>query len=595
MSDMYPLFQNKLASHSNHEASLGLTDVARVLASSWRIIGMTGLAALAIAFIVLAVQPRSFRAATTLIYDPPAGLALTSTSRWLEPSADGGMRLDSQVEILRSPSLAKRVIQELRLTGAGALDASPSATGRLNPATDVVPNTPSRSRQEAPGAISREDVEAQVPEFLLRASARRIGGSTAIEISFVSRNAEQAVRIANAIAEYYIQTDLERKAESLKRGSIWLEERLGKLRTDAFEALKKVEEFKRNQHDSTTDAPVRLAELQSSAQTYQSMYERVHLQLMDTVQKINYPVADARIMSTATPSQVSVQPRVKLILAFALAIGLGLGIVASLLRLSQDGRVRNRQDLVKLGIPFAGAISAARTPKRQSSGAALPRLGQSGDEPHVDFASQWIDPQADGPIAIGICGLASGRDVDNSAVLLARWFARRKKRVMIVETRLDWTPASRAFMTGDERGLFDAVTGECAVEALRPIELTQHLSLLPAASASVRQRLASDKPNDIYRDRAFQIAINGIKEKCDVCIFEFAPLSIRPDAGLSGAFLDGMFVVADAGIAEASELAHVVRRLSTSNTFVLGVLLDGTSAFSRARFDRLYLKEASDA
>src|SRR5262249_35559367 len=75
-------------------------------------------------------------------------------------------------------------------------------------------------------------------------TAKRIGPTYVIEISFKSSNAERAAAVANAIADAYINDQLEEKYEATRRASVWLQDRLKELSDQATDAQRTVIEFK---------------------------------------------------------------------------------------------------------------------------------------------------------------------------------------------------------------------------------------------------------------------------------------------------------------------------------------------------------------
>jgi succinoglycan biosynthesis transport protein ExoP len=85
-----------------------------------------------------------------------------------------------------------------------------------------------------------------------------------------------------------------------------------------------------------TDAKsVTLRELQSTAQTYKTLYDNFLQRYMESVQQQSFPISEARLISSASRPLGKSHPRTKLILAAAalggLIIGFGIGIARDLL------------------------------------------------------------------------------------------------------------------------------------------------------------------------------------------------------------------------------------------------------------------------
>jgi succinoglycan biosynthesis transport protein ExoP len=65
-----------------------------------------------------------------------------------------------------------------------------------------------------------------------------------LEISFRSPDREKAMRLANAVADVYINDQLNVKYEAARRASVWLQGRIGELRSQSNIAARAVEEYK---------------------------------------------------------------------------------------------------------------------------------------------------------------------------------------------------------------------------------------------------------------------------------------------------------------------------------------------------------------
>ena len=89
-------------------------------------------------------------------------------------------------------------------------------------------------------ALTRQAVDT----FESRLNVRRVGLTYVILISFRSFNADRAAEVANAVAEAYVNDQLEAKYQSAKRASTWLQARLRELREQASAAELAVVNYK---------------------------------------------------------------------------------------------------------------------------------------------------------------------------------------------------------------------------------------------------------------------------------------------------------------------------------------------------------------
>ena len=136
--------------------------------------------------------------------------------------------------------------------------------------------------------------------FQSRLRVRRIGLTYVIEISFDSYSAENAARIANAVADSYIVDQLESKYEATRRASSWLQDRIKELRDQVSSAERAVVAFKANNNIVSTggaDKPLlgqqQVAELstQLTIARAQTAEARARLDRINSVLKEDLPSA----------------------------------------------------------------------------------------------------------------------------------------------------------------------------------------------------------------------------------------------------------------------------------------------------------------
>ena len=97
---------------------------------------------------------------------------------------------------------------------------------------------------------------------------------------------------------------------------------------------------------STDTARATLRSLQSSADTYRSLYTAFLQRALQTAQSESFPLADARVVTEARPPLTKSRPQGKLVLAGAVVAGLGLGFAIGLLREMVDRRLRTPAELL---------------------------------------------------------------------------------------------------------------------------------------------------------------------------------------------------------------------------------------------------------
>ena len=146
--------------------------------------------------------------------------------------------LESEVEIIRSAAVARRVIKRLKLDKMDPPEpARQSFTSRI---TELV-----FSREARSSPVTDENrVDYLARRFSSGIGVERLNDTYVISISYRHSNPAFAAQVANAFADEYLLDQLESKYEATRRANEWLNERVGELRKNVRDAERAVELFK---------------------------------------------------------------------------------------------------------------------------------------------------------------------------------------------------------------------------------------------------------------------------------------------------------------------------------------------------------------
>lgn len=244
---------------ANNQANADLEiDVRALLLMLWRrkwivisavVIGLT-LASL----FVSSVTPR-FTAKTLVLIEVESSASQAA----IELGAlMGGMNHDAslvfnEIEIIKSRNMSKRVVERLDLMSDpefnpnfAAIEKSRKETSTENQSSNGFKSlSVSGTEMEiVDQGIARLQMEAVINNYLKRLKVFSIGASNGIQIEFVSHNPIKAARIANAIADVYIEQRLETKFKSAQKISNWLDRRLKDLRDQVRTAEQAVVDYR---------------------------------------------------------------------------------------------------------------------------------------------------------------------------------------------------------------------------------------------------------------------------------------------------------------------------------------------------------------
>jgi len=164
------------------------------------------------------MQPRRYTATTEILLDPRKE-HVASTEEVLSSLPAESNVVDTEVEVVTSPELARRVVTTLHL------DRDPEFAA---------------VRQ----ADDRKRLERTVEAVSKGLSVRRAGLTYVIKLSFMSTDPNKAALIANKFSELYVTQQVEAKQGATAAASTWLASRLADLRKQVLGDEQAVQQYK---------------------------------------------------------------------------------------------------------------------------------------------------------------------------------------------------------------------------------------------------------------------------------------------------------------------------------------------------------------
>lgn len=229
-------------------------DYVAFLRALWRrklLLSIIVLAGLVItSFAISRMPPQYVAHAFVALGDPyPANrlVALASGATAQGPALPDTGTIQTEVEFLRSPELAARVIRELNLQAHPELRPGSSFLERLRQAAErtlgadvsgYVLGPPGMAPSEA--HVAALTVEAFQQH--LRVSPKET--SRVLDISFEASDAQFARRVANAVVDAYMRNQLERRSRMAQRTSEWLRGKVSELQSSVHKAEEALEKFR---------------------------------------------------------------------------------------------------------------------------------------------------------------------------------------------------------------------------------------------------------------------------------------------------------------------------------------------------------------
>lgn len=226
-------------------------DLKRIINTvySWRklILGATALSGL-LAVLYLAIAKPSYVATAQFMIESRQPKIISgddiapglNTGRYII-----GQVIESQVQLLRSPRIAERVIRRLRqrqMAKTLAADQKTAVAGKSTIAPELAVKTDADPGQ--PDTPELQITQNEISSFLRKLDVRRLGQSLIIQVSYTHEKAYMAARIANYITAAYLAEQRESRSKKNLEVRKWLRARVVELQTSIRTSQRNIETYK---------------------------------------------------------------------------------------------------------------------------------------------------------------------------------------------------------------------------------------------------------------------------------------------------------------------------------------------------------------
>jgi capsular exopolysaccharide synthesis family protein len=327
---------------------VSLADVAAFIRRRLSIMLLACVVTLGIAVLNLISAAPTFTADAQLVVDSKAAPGDTASVSTI---------VESQIEIIKSESIARAVIGKLGLT------EDPEFVRRDGVVRGMIKSI-SRllgwSTPEPEFSATRHALES----FESKLSVKRVGLTYIVNITFDSTDPERAAQILNAVAETYIAAQMDAKYKSSLRSDKWIKDRTNELSNQASAAQNALATYRKNGNNIAGSAePVdpgtppsqltekiqgKLRELEAAAESTARAYDnflRV-LRYMEAQQQSSL-VFEAHLLAEAAPPLRASSPKVRIVLGVSTIGGVLLGIAIGLLRDLSGGGIRTSGQVLR--------------------------------------------------------------------------------------------------------------------------------------------------------------------------------------------------------------------------------------------------------
>ena len=219
----------------------------------WKLIASVAALVTLLGALYIAKQTPLYTASTQLLLDPRKEKAAGQDVILSEIALDLPA-IESQIAIIKSSALLRRVVVKERLVNDPEFGAAPAGAGTgllqsirgfFSRSPEPEPQAPAQNAQLSTSLDNLSpEVRATVENIKGALGVTRAGQAYVLNITFTSADPAKAARLANAVADAFVVDKLDARFDAAKRASAWLSDRLVELRQQLREAEEAVASFR---------------------------------------------------------------------------------------------------------------------------------------------------------------------------------------------------------------------------------------------------------------------------------------------------------------------------------------------------------------
>ena len=243
-----------------------------IIKHKWLIVALM-VTGCALAWLETSLTTPLYRSSSMIQIDPPNNVLPYEE---IQPSYENLLGDTTQLEILQSRSLARRVVRRLELdsdprfnisVGSGFIDKIPAVLGFLREMAEGVPLIGSGS--EVNSSRGTEDkISRTVDLFLKNLTVQSERATRIARVNYSSPNPAFAALVINTLTEEYIELNFESKFNATTKATDFLEKQLLELKVEIEQSEEKLVRYTRNSEyiDFNNENDITLQKLSSLTQ-----------------------------------------------------------------------------------------------------------------------------------------------------------------------------------------------------------------------------------------------------------------------------------------------------------------------------------------
>ncbi len=201
----------------------------------WNILGLTLLVAILATLVVYSIRP-TYRGTATLLIEQGKTKVVSIEEVYNQGLTGNREYFQTQVEILKSDDLARKVVQKLKLTTHPDFDPRQAEPGPLSRLLSIF-------RDRAP-QTEDEILKHVVERFKKELQVQLVRNSQLAQITFTAYDKELSASVPNTLADLFIENDLEARVAMTEKASQWLRDRMGELKTKVDSSERALQDYR---------------------------------------------------------------------------------------------------------------------------------------------------------------------------------------------------------------------------------------------------------------------------------------------------------------------------------------------------------------
>jgi capsular exopolysaccharide synthesis family protein len=235
----------------------------------------------------------------------------------------------------------------------------------------------------------------------------------------------------------------------------------------------------------------------------------------------------------------------------------------------------------------------APPPSVPPAGARRVVLSESGTgavEAYSSLLTNLSYSLPDAPKVIALTSALPGEGKTTNAANLAIGLAHRGAKVLLVDADLRRGMIHQLFEAPRDPGLTNVLWGQVSFDyARRTLQVGDHAQFDYLTTGAL-----PPNPTSMVESATMRLLLERWREEYDSVIIDTPPVNIITDAALLGARVDGVVLVARAGVTHAGALGYALEQLKRVQAPVLGVVLSDIDFTRDAAYDPSYRYQRYD-